>query len=190
MNSRTFAIGLLACAAAFIGLGGVIRLLNAGHHRPEGAAERWLAAVSDTTRKGVRVDATKRAEEIGPVAVAAPLLPTADTKGKGAFPDLEVGKAAVTDRTARVPYQLHQRDVSEAKIGVIVLNKVGHDWHVAKLDAQGPGELVPSAGGSPPSSAPGALWIVAILAGAGVTVGASALVDWATRSSRRALTAT
>jgi hypothetical protein len=174
------------CFVVFVAIGGVIRALNAGHHRPEGAAERWLAAVSDTTRKGVRADATKRAEKIGPVAVAAPLIP-AKPGDKGAFPDLEVGKAAVTGAEARVPYQLHQRDIDDPVKGVIVLTKAGDDWKVTALDARRADELVPSEGGAPPSSAPVGLWVVAILAGVGVTIGASALVQWAARSSRQPL---
>jgi hypothetical protein len=172
-----------------VAVGLVIRTLNAGHHRPEGAAERWLAAVSDTTRKGVRDDATERAEKIGPVAIAASLIP-ADTDDKGAFPDLEVGKATVTDYFARVPFQLHQRNVDDPVVGVIILQKVGDDWHVTDLDGRAAGEKVPSEGGAPPSSAPVGLWVLAIVAGVGVTIGASALVQWATRSSRHALTAT
>ncbi|MBA3653141.1 MAG: hypothetical protein H0W70_02990 [Actinobacteria bacterium] len=186
MKTRSFVTGLVVCFLVFVAIGGVIRTLNAGHHRPEGAAERWLAAVSDTTRKGVRDDAVKRAEKIGPVSVAAPLIP-AETHDKGAFPDLEVGKATVNGTTARVPYQLHQRDVDEPKVGVIVLDKAGNDWHVTSLDARQPAEHVPSEGGAPPSSAPVGLWVVAIVGGLLVTIGASALVEWTTRSARNSL---
>jgi hypothetical protein len=190
MRTRSFVIGLVVCGAVFLGIGGLIRALNAGHHRPEGAAERWLAAVGDTTRKGVKADATERAEKIGPVSVAAPLLAGVETDGKAAFPDLEVGKATFEGGVARVPYRLHQRDVDEAKQGVIALEKAGDDWHVAGLDGRRPGEAVPSEGGAPPSSAPVGLWIVALVAGAGVTAGASLLVEWATRTSRNALAPT
>ncbi|HZN15055.1 MAG TPA: hypothetical protein VFB78_12335 [Acidimicrobiales bacterium] len=189
MKTRPFVVGLVACLAIMVAIGVVIHTLNAGHHRPEGAAERWLAAVSDTTRKGVRADAAKRAEKIGPVALAAPLIP-ADTNDKGAFPDLEVGKAAIDGTAARVPYRLHQRDVDDPVDGVIVLAKVGDDWHVTALDGRASTERVPSEGGAPPSSAPIGLWVGAVLAGVLVTGGASALVEWATRSSRRALAAT
>jgi hypothetical protein len=189
VRSRSFVIGIAVCAAIFVALGVLISVLNAGHHRPEGAAERWLAAVSDTTRKGVRSDAVDRVEKIGPLAVGAPLIPP-DTDGKGAFPDLEVGKALVEGDSARVPYQLHQRNVDEIKTGTIVLTKAGEDWHVAALDVRRPDEKVPSEGGDPPSSAPLGLWIVAVIAGVGVTAGASLLVQWATRSAKRELAAT
>jgi hypothetical protein len=189
VRTRTFVIGLVVCGVIFLAIGGAIRAANAGHHRPEGAAERWLAAISDTTRKGVRDDARERAEKIGPVSVAAPLIP-ADTDDKGAFPDLEVGKAVVDGDSARVPYQLHQRDVDDALIGTIVLTRYSDDWHVTALDSRRPGEEVPSEGGPPPSSASGGLWLAGILTGLAVTAGASLLVEWATRSSRKALAST
>jgi hypothetical protein len=189
MKSRPFIIGLVVCGLIFVGFGVLINALNAGHHRPEGAAERWLAAVSDTTRKGVRSDAVERAEKLGPLTIAAPLIP-ADTDEKGAFPDLEVGKAIVVGDSARVPYRLHQRNVDDALSGTILLDKAGDEWKITALDARRAEELVPSEGGSPPSSAPVGLWVVAIVVGLGVTAGASLLVEWATRSSRRVLAAT
>src|SRR4051812_42480321 len=82
-----FIKGLVACLAVMVALGVVIHFANSGHHRPEGAAEHWLTAVGDTTRKGVTTDARDRAEKIGPLALARPLLPTIDTDGKAAFPD-------------------------------------------------------------------------------------------------------
>ena len=57
---RAFAKGLVACLGVVVALGFVIHALNEGNHRPEGIAERWLTAVSDTGRKGVRADATRR----------------------------------------------------------------------------------------------------------------------------------
>jgi hypothetical protein len=191
VRTRSFVIGIAICAAIFVGFGVLITVLNAGHHRPEGAAERWLSAVSDTTRKGVREDSFKRAEEIGPVSVAEPLLAGLDTDDKAAFPDLEVGKALIEGAAARVPYRLHQRDVDEAVVGTIVLAQASDDeWKVTGLDSRRAEEEVPSEGGPPPSSASGGLWLGGILAGVGVTAGASLLVEWATRSSRKALAST
>jgi hypothetical protein len=187
VRTRSFVIGIVICAVVFIGIGVAISILNAGHHRPEGAAERWLAAVGDTTRKGVRDDAVERTEKIGPLSVAEPLLAGLDTDDKAAFPDLEVGKAVISGDTARVPYRLHQRDVDDAKVGTIVLTESGEVWKVGALDSRQAGEEVPSEGGAPPSSAPFGVWIVAVLAGVGVTAGASVLVEWAARSSRREL---
>ena len=194
MSTRTFWAGIVVCLLAIVAIGIGIGAANSGHHRPEGAAEHWLSAVSDTTRKGVRADSVKRAEKIGPVAIAAPLVP-ADTDGKGAFPDLEVGKAIVAadETTARVPYRLHQRALKGSdplKVGTIALVKQGDVWHVTGLAARNPGEQVPSEGGPAPSSASPSLFVGGVIVGLLVTIGATALVEWATRSSRRAMAAT
>jgi hypothetical protein len=191
---RQFAIAIVAAVAVMIGLGGVIAVANHGHHRPEGAAERWLSAVSDTTRKGVRTDARDRVEKLGPLSLAAPLLPAEATKGKGAFPDLEVGKAVRSGdgAQARVPYRLHQRaqrGKNPVKEGTIVLARAGEGWRVTALDARRAGEKVPSDGGRPPSSAGLGLWLGAVALGALVTLLVTLLVEWATRSSHRALAA-
>ena len=189
---RQFAVAIVAALAVMVALGGVIALANHGHHRPEGAAERWLTAIGDTTRKGVKADARDRADKLGGVALGASLLPTEDTKGKAAFPDLEVGKAALAGDQARVPYRLHQRaqhGKNPVKAGTIVLARSGEGWKVTALDARRPGEKVPSDGGPPPSSAGLGLWLGAIGVGALVTVLLIVLVEWATRSSQRALAA-
>lgn len=188
-SNSAFATAIAVLLAVIIGLGFVIHAANSGHHRAEGAAEHWLNDVGDTTRKGVVADATKRAEQVGPIAIARAndLIP-ADTKGKSAFPDLEVGKA-VGDR---VPFRLHQRVQSgkpPLREGSIVLAKLGDSWRVTGITARQPGEKVPSEGGKAPSKAPSSLWALAILAGVGVTAGASAIVQWAARSAARGLPA-
>jgi len=189
---RQFAVAVVAALAVMVGLGALIAVANHGHHRPEGAAERWLTAISDTQRKGVRTDARDRADKLGGVALGASLLPNEDTKGKGAFPDLEVGKALLSGGQARVPYRLHQRvqhGKNPLKEGTIVLAPSGDGWKVTALDARRPGEKVPSDGGQPPSSAGLGLWIGAVGIGALVTLILIGLVEWAIRSSHRALTA-
>jgi hypothetical protein len=185
---RTFAIGLVICLLAVGALGVVIKVVGTGVHRPEGAAERWLNAVGDTTRNGVRGDARKRAAKIGPLALAAPLLP-AKTDGKRAFPDLEVGKARTSGDQSRVPYRLHQYVASgdaPVRNGVVILNRTGGEWHVTALGNRQPGERVPSEGGDPPSRAPAGIWLAALVGGIVITAGASLLVRWATRSAERA----
>lgn len=187
---RAFAKGVVVCVLALAALGVAVKVAGTGVHRPEGAAERWLAAVSDTTRNGVRSEARSRAEKIGALAIADPLLPAAaSADGKAAFPDLEVGKATVTGATARVPYRLHQYAASgdaPVKDGVIVLAKRDGEWRVTALAGRRPGaEKVPSEGGAPPSSAPVGLWVAALLAGVVVTAGASLLVRWAGRGAAR-----
>jgi len=189
---RQFAVAVVAALAVMVGLGALIAVANHGHHRPEGAAERWLTAISDTQRKGVRADARERAEKLGGATPGASLLPSEDTKGKGAFPDLEVGKALLAGGQARVPYRLHQRaqhGKNPVKEGTIVLTRSGDGWNVTALDTRHPGEKVPSDGGQPPSSAGLGLWIGAVVIGALVTGVIILLVEWATRSSQRALAA-
>jgi hypothetical protein len=184
---RPFLIGVVLVLAAMAALGLVIRQANAGNHRPEGTAERWLAAVGDTTRTGVGADARTRAEEVGSLEPAAVLLPAAGSKatdGKVAFPDLEVGGATIAAGVARVPYRLHARiGGGEEKLreGVVLLHKTGDRWRVTGLDAAKPGEKVPSEGGRIPSRAPLAAFAGAVLLGALVTVGAAGLIRWAGR---------
>jgi hypothetical protein len=130
----------------------------------------------------VKKDATDRAEKLGPLTLAAPLLPSGSTGGKEAFADLEVGKAsrsAPGGREASVPFQLHQHVESgtgPTKSGTVALARSGDSWRVVRV-ALIPGKAdVPSNGGAAPSRAPLALWPIALLAGVGVTVVCSALV--------------
>jgi hypothetical protein len=186
-----FLAGVAVVVVVFAALFGVILGANAGTHRPEGTAEKWLADISDTTRKGIHDDAVKRAEKRGPVAIAeqAGIIPEAakDDK-KRAFADLEVGKATITAETARVPYLLHQYVKSgkaPVRDGTVLLAKQGDKWIVTGMADRNPGEKVPSEGGKPPSSAAGFLWVVAIGIGVVLTVIASLLVNWADRSGKR-----
>jgi hypothetical protein len=169
VSRRTFATGMVIVVVSIIAIGFGIHALNGTRQRPEGAAEHWLAAVGDTTRKGVRTESVDRAEDFGPVSLAQPLLDEAgDTDGKRAFTDLEVGRADVgADGLTRVPYRLHVFDVDDPKDGAVVLQrKTGsHDWRVVALDARAPTEKVPSEGGDPPSRAPAWTWVLALAFG-------------------------
>ncbi|MBV8160489.1 MAG: hypothetical protein JO265_06160 [Acidimicrobiia bacterium] len=193
VRQSTFVVVIVVVLAVVAGLGLLIREVNAGHHRPEGAAERWLAAVGDTGRRGVSSDARARAQAIGPVTLAAPLLPSTHDPRQSEFADLEVGKAraAGTD-TVRVPFRLHQRLASGAgplQVGTLVLRRAGSSWHVAALDARRPGEKVRSEGGPPPSRAPLALWVGAIGVGIVLALVAHLITRYADLSARRALRA-
>jgi hypothetical protein len=190
VNGRTFGIGvgiaLALCIALFVG----IHEAGRGTHRPEGIAERYLAAISDTTRKGVRADALRRAGKEGPPGVALDLTsPAAKKDGKRSFRDLEVGKASVSGDQARVPYLVHQyvsSGTSPKLDGVIILRRTGDTWRVAARAGRETGEKVPSEGGPPPSSAPASYWFVALLIGVVVTLVASALINLAGRAARTA----
>ena len=191
VRRSTFATVIVIVLVVLAGLGLVIHFANAGHHRPEGAAERWLAAVGDTGRKGVNKDARKRAEDIGPVAVAAPLLPPTHDAKKSEFADLEVGKAiAAGPATVRVPFRLHQQlasGVGPLRQGTLVLTRTGDTWHVTALDTRRPGEKVRSEGGPPPSRAPLALWFGAVALGLALATGAHLITQYADRSAKRAI---
>lgn len=191
---KAFWKAIAICLVGIVGLGVLIHQLNAGHHRPEGTAERWLNAVSDTGRGGVRQDAVDRVEEIGPLALAKPLLPADPKEDHGLFPDLEVGKAVEADGVTRVPFHLHQsaRTGDEPVAdGALLLRRVGEEWRVVGVDPQRrPGEEVPSEGGAPPSSAGPGLWALALVIGLGLAIGASVLVRWAGRPVREPLITT
>lgn len=187
---RGFGIALAVIVAVIVGVGAVIHAVSSGHHRPEGIAERWLADVSETTRRGVRSDSLRRAERIGPVglATAAGLVP-ATTHGKAAFTDLEVGKATVAGSRARVPFHLHQyasRGTGPVRDGVVVLSRAGSSWRVSGIDRQRPGERVPSEGGRPPSRAPAALWIGAFALSVVLAAACVLIMEAVNRSAARA----
>lgn len=183
---RPFVVGVLIVLVAIAVVGLVIRQANAGNHRPEGTAERWLAAVGDTTREGVGADARRRAEDLGGLEPARDLLAGANTGGKVAFPDLEVGGATVAGDLARVPYRLHERTApgtTTLREGAVILRRTGDRWRVTGLDAARPGEKVPSEGGRIPSRAPLAAFAGAVGLGVLVTLGCAGLIRWADHGS-------
>jgi hypothetical protein len=174
---RPFRLGVLAVAIVFVFLGALLAAFGTGADRPEGVAERWLTDVGDTTRKGVRERAARQAEEVGPLALAADLLPTGDTDGRAAFIDLEVGKATTVGDAVEVPFRLHQRIDGEAGPpvdGTVVLVDGPDGWEVIALDPVVEGKAVPSEGGDPAAEAPLGLFagtlVVAVLLTAGCSV--------------------
>lgn len=60
---RSFRIGMVAVAAFLIAVGGIVAAFGSNADRPAGIAERWLVALSDTTRDGLEDDAIERLEE-------------------------------------------------------------------------------------------------------------------------------
>ena len=190
---RGFWVVVTIVVVAAIGIALLIHAVNAGNHRPEGIAERWLQAVGDTGRKGVRSDARHRAEDHGPLALAAPLVrPKHDTR-HSYFVDLEVGEAHHAADVARVPFRLHQYVDSGSpplQQGTVVMARAGDSWRVTAIDARQAGEKVPSEGGAPPSRAPLGAWVGALGIGVVLAAGCSALVAYADRTARRALAAT
>jgi hypothetical protein len=182
---KPFIAAVCGVVIAFVLIGGVIAAFGTGEQRPEGVAERWLVAVGDTQRKGVRERSRDDAEEVGPVSLAAHLLPTEDTDGKSAFVDLEVGKAVEADGDIRhVPFRLHQLqgdEVSDAIDGTVVLEREGDDWKVVDVTDPTPGLEVPSEGGAPAADAPWGLYVGAIALAVVLTSGCTFLVRMAAR---------
>ncbi|MDP1818695.1 MAG: hypothetical protein Q8K58_02225 [Acidimicrobiales bacterium] len=181
--ARPFRRGVLGVAILFVFIGGLLAAFGSGADRPAGVAERWLADVGDTTRKGVRDRSREAAEEVGPVELAADLLPDGDTDGRAAFADLEVGQATVREEggspTAFVPFRLHQRvdgETRDAVDGTVVLVDDGDGWRVAAVGPPVPGQEVPSEGGDPAERAPVGLFVGAIALAIVLTVTCSALV--------------
>jgi hypothetical protein len=182
---RTFVLVVGAVVAAFVLIGGLLAAFGTGQHRPEGVAERWLVAVGDTTRKGVRDRSREEAEKVGPLALANDLLPDEDTDGKAAFVDLEVGKAVDAGEDVRhVPFRLHQRQadgVGPAVEGTVVLTRRGEDWAVSALDPPVAGRTVPSEGGAPAADAPWGLYLGAFGLAVVLTAGCVVLLRIAGR---------
>lgn len=186
-SRKPFVVSLLGVVMVFVVIGSLIALFGTGANRPEGVAERWLVAVGDTERKGVRERSREEAEEVGPVALAAHLLPDEDTDGKAAFVDLEVGKAVdLDDGRKGVPFRLTQRqgsDVGAPIDGTVVLVKdEGDEWTVVEVADATPGLKVPSQGGAPAADAPWGLYVGAVAVATLLTAGCVALVRLASRN--------
>lgn len=177
---RPFRTGLLGVVALIVLVGGLIAAFGTGANRAEGVAERWLAAVGDTTRTGVRSDAERRLGQLGGAGLVSALVPPgATTGGKRAFLDFEVAKAqAQPDGSRLVAFRVRRRDgVAEASeaTGALVLRRAADRWQVDELVPAG-GNRLPSDGGPALAQAPLGAYAGAILLGLLVTVACSALV--------------
>jgi hypothetical protein len=175
---RPFRLGVLAVAIGFVMVGGLIAAFGSGQDRPEGAAERWLTHVSDTTRKGVGEDSKKEVAKDGDPLLADFLIgANADKDGKSTFTAIEVGQARRTDATrVEVPVLLAYRSDAESFEGVLVLQKQADDWKVTEAKTLDPTLRVPSEGGKPVANASLGLYAGAGLFGLLVTAGLSAVV--------------
>jgi hypothetical protein len=181
---KPFLAAMAGVVILFVLIGGVIAAFGSGEQRPEGVAERWLVAVGDTQRKGVRDRSRDDAEEVGPVSLAADLLPSEDTDGKSAFVDLEVGHAEPEGDLRHVPFRLHQRqgdEVSDPIDGTVVLQREGDEWKVVDVAGPTPGLEVPSEGGAPAADAPWGLYVGAVALAVVLTAGCTVLVRIAAR---------
>ncbi|HEX9968762.1 MAG TPA: hypothetical protein VGB03_01385 [Acidimicrobiales bacterium] len=148
--------------------------------RPAGITERWLQAVSEQGREGLREDAQKRAAEHGTAEAAAQVTPADAEKDERQFRDLEVGKAEVDLDQARVPFRVAVRlpdDKRRELTGTAVLVRTEGEWRVTEVAPREPHEKVPSEGGERPATAKASHWLYALLAAAAITGIAVVLIE-------------
>ena len=148
--------------------------------RPAGITERWLQAVSEQGRDGLREDALERAEKYGTAEAAAKVRPADAEDDERTFSDLEVGKAEVDLDQARVPFRLTARvgdgDKREAD-GAAVLVRTNGEWRVFDVVPREPNEKVPSEGGQRPATADTSHWLVALALAFALTAGSILLIE-------------
>jgi hypothetical protein len=149
-------------------------LLGGVTHRPEGAAYRFLTAVS--TEDEHDVDTYGRASLVPPLREFA-----RDDEHEDWFERVEVGRGVRAGATARVPALIVQRDAKKSadrteRPVTVVVHRTGDDWRVAAIEPRDAGTLVPSEGGDQPTRAPAAAWLIALAAGVALTLGASAVL--------------
>lgn len=148
--------------------------------RPEGIAERWLQAVSDRGRDGLREDAEERLAHYG---TAPPIAVPDATDDERTFSDLEVGKARYGIEAAVVPFRVTariERDGRREIAGALELVRDDDGWKVAQVlsagpgdkvaSEGGPGDRVPSEGGPRPARAKPSHWLVAVASSLVLTI--------------------
>lgn len=150
------------------------KVLGGVTHRPEGAAYRFLTAVS--TEDGHDVATYGRASLVPPLRQF-----TRDDDTEDWFERVEVGRGERSGAVARVPALIVQRDAKKSadrtkRPVTVVVRRTGDDWRVASVERRDAGTLVPSEGGDQPTRAPLAAWLIALAAGVGLTLGASAIL--------------
>ena len=163
---RSFRLGGLAVVAAIVAIGGIIAAFGTPADRPAGVAERWLVALSDTTRDGLEDDAIERMEELtipleggsarflepdavglDSLFVAFPTLADdrgAAADGEGRFETVQVGRAdtlddLVRDGHALVPVQVTPYEADDPVDGYVQLQDTDDGWRVGAAVARGAG---------------------------------------------------
>ena len=172
---RALRVVLVAVVAA-TALGGCAR----SEARPSGVVERWLQAVGDQGRDGLRDDAQERAAKYGDPSVSAAVVPDNAEPDERHFSDLEVGKAVEGPLGARVPFRVTARldgGEKDERTGTAVLARRGDKWFVTAVEPQAAGERVPSAGGPQPARAAPAQWLVALLLGIAITFASVLIIE-------------
>jgi hypothetical protein len=153
-------------------------LVRRSTSRPEGLTERWLVAVSETGRIGLRDDALKRARMIGRGEAAAALTSKRSPKDVNRFLSIEVGN----QQSKGVPFSVIRR-TSDTETDVVRgyanVGQCGNGNDVlgvcsVQLDSSA---KVPSNGGTPAAKAPMWLWAAALLISLGLGPLLSALIS-------------
>lgn len=167
---------LLLVALVLVGMAGCAR----DEARPAGITERWLQAVSEQGRKGLREDALERADRHGTPEAAAKVRPADAEENERTFSDLEVGKALVDLDQARVPFRLTARvgdgDKREME-GAAVLVRTDGEWKVTDVVPRIEGEEVPSEGGERPARARASHWLFTLALSFGLTAVSIVLIE-------------
>jgi MFS transporter, putative metabolite:H+ symporter len=159
---RTAAIVTATIAVLAVGVG------YARHDkaRPEGLAERWLVAVSETGRTGLRADATLRAQKLGSLGAASTLSSKFPPNDVNLFTSIEVGN----QEAKGVPFSVVRRNGLKNELDTDVVRgfaKVAQgcgsgESGVCEIDIDETAK-VPSNGGVPAAQAPWWLWAGALV---------------------------
>lgn len=196
---RSFRIGMVAVAAFLIAVGGLVAAFGSNADRPAGIAERWLVALSDTTRDGLADDALERLEEhegrepgltVEDRLLAFPALQDdhgAGDDGEARFETVRVGRAVTAgldEGVALVPVEVTPYE-ADAVDGYVFMSDTDDGWKVGgfaspeateELGAFEPGGLCPDdrCPGFPlerPERAPLGFWLGTLALGALIAVG-------------------
>jgi hypothetical protein len=156
---RSFRLGAIAVVAAIVAIGGIIAAFGTPADRPAGVAERWLVALSDTTRDGLADDALERMDELqapsaGEAADIVEVLTSRDgvaffffvpalqddggaaEDGEARFDTVQVGRAmsldgVLRDGTEVVPAQVTPYEADDPIDAYVVMQDGDDGWAVA-----------------------------------------------------------
>ena len=164
------ALGVLIGVMLVAAVGGVLRELGDRVRRPEGAAERFLKAVSESEDGEI--------DRYGEAAVSRDLTAfTRSDPDEDFFRHIEVGRHADDEQpgaAVRVPYRVIRRDEGKTEHTgfLLVAEQPGDEPRGWKVVGDEPSaaarSLVPSQGGKEPASASGRAWLLAPLLALGI----------------------
>jgi MFS family permease len=154
----------VTAAVAVVLIGGPIAIgvvsLGTFTQRPEGAAERFLQAVSSGEPEAL--------ERYGSPETARRLFGATEVE----FEQIEVGAAVAISRLRVVPFRVVIDDGDRVVAMSLTVERDDSGWKVTDFAPRGPATQlrVPSEGGPPPAGAPVAAWVIGVLAVVTLTV--------------------